>query len=307
MAQDDAEAVCNNLAAAFTKDVHGGAVRHDHGAHVLNHAGHPLARLLGDGTGAFGHFCRSCLRRGDDEQLCIRDELRNGQRDIAGTRRQVEEENIEIAPEYVRQELLQCAVEHRSAPDDGRVTLHELPNRDVLNAVGDGRQQHFIIKHGGAVGRAEQAGHGVAVNIGIDNAHLQALIRQRCGQVDGHRGLADATLTRRHRKDAGRRIGLRKRNLGFGLAAAQLLFQLAALLIAHRVHGHGNLANAVDVLDRGAGIGLDGGLHGAARDGQINANGDVVSFDIDRFHHIQFGDGAADFWILYVGKSLAYD
>ena len=62
MAKNDAEAIGHNLSAAGTKDIHGGAIRHDHGAHVLNHAGHALARLLGDGTGALGHLGRSGLR-----------------------------------------------------------------------------------------------------------------------------------------------------------------------------------------------------------------------------------------------------
>ena len=45
-------------------------------------------------------------------------QLSQGERHIAGARGQVEEQDVEVAPEDVGEELLHRAVQHRAAPDD---------------------------------------------------------------------------------------------------------------------------------------------------------------------------------------------
>ena len=46
-------------------------------------------------------------------------QLGHGDRDVAGARRQVEQQHVEVAPVDVGEELLQRPVQHRAAPGDG--------------------------------------------------------------------------------------------------------------------------------------------------------------------------------------------
>ena len=85
--------------------------------------------------GPLGHLGRGLLRRGDHEDLGVGDQLRHRDRDVAGARRQVEQQHVEVAPEHVGEELLQRAVQHRAAPDDRGVALGEHADRDDLHAV----------------------------------------------------------------------------------------------------------------------------------------------------------------------------
>ena len=90
------------------------------------------------------------------------------------------------------------------------------------------------------------------------------------------------------------------------MAAAELLLELATLLIAHGFHRHRDVSNVLDILYRSAGIGLDGGLHGAASDGEVDFHGHVITGDGNGLHHVEFGDGAADFGVFDAGECLAY-
>ena len=51
--------------------------------------------------------------------------LRERERDVAGAGREIEDEEVELAPVHVVQELLQRAVQHRAAPDDGGLRVLE--------------------------------------------------------------------------------------------------------------------------------------------------------------------------------------
>ena len=119
----------------------------------------------------------------------------------------------------------------------------------------------------------------MAVNIGIDDADFKPLVHQRRGKIYRHRGLADAALARSHRKDSRGGFWLGKRDFRLSLAATELLFQLSALLITHGFHRHGDVSYALNILYCCASIGLDGGLHGAAGDGEVNFYGYIVSGD----------------------------
>ena len=261
--------------------------------------------MLRDGTSALSHLGRSRLRGGHDEQLRIGDELGYRQGNVASTWRQVQQEHVQVAPEDVREELLEGAVEHRPAPDYGRVALHELANGDVLDAVGDGGKQHFVVNHCGARRGTQQAGHGVTINIGVHDAHLEALLDQGRGKVHRNGRLAHATLAGGHRKDSGGGFRLGKGDLRLGLAAAQLLLEFFTLLVAHRRHGDADVADTVELCDGRAGIGLDGALHWAAGDGEIKLDIHVRTVNSHGFHHAELRDGAADFWVINAGKRVA--
>ena len=58
--------------------------------------------------------------------------------------RQVAEQDVEVAPVHVAEELLDRLVQHRPAPDHRGVLRHEEPHRDHLHAVGLQRQDHVV-------------------------------------------------------------------------------------------------------------------------------------------------------------------
>ena len=89
------------------------AVRAGQPRHVLDDAGDALVGLQGDGAGALGDLGGRLLRSGDDEQLGVRHQLGDGDGDVTGAGGQVHEQDVEVAPPDVGQELLQGAVQHR--------------------------------------------------------------------------------------------------------------------------------------------------------------------------------------------------
>ena len=294
------------MAAACAEDLHRGAIRHDHGRHVLHDSGDTLAGLLRHRAGTLSDLSGGCLRRSDDEELRVGDELCDRKRDIAGTRRQVEEKNVKIAPEDIAQELLKRAVEHRAAPHDGGIALDELADGDELKAVRDGRQQHFLIDDRGRFHIAQETGDGVAVNIGIDDANLEAAGGECGAQIGRHGRLAHAALAGGHGEDARGGIRLGEGDFRLGLAAAQLLLEGTTLVVIHRVHGHGHGAHALEVFEHRAGVLFDGVFHGAASDGEVDLDRDIVAVNGDGFHHVQLGNRATDFGVLDAGQCLAY-
>ena len=85
-------------------------------------------------------------------------QLRDGDRDVAGARRQVEQQHVQVAPVDVREELLERAVQHRAAPDHRGVARGEHADRDDLHAVRRRRHDHVLDLGRPAVG-AQHARH----------------------------------------------------------------------------------------------------------------------------------------------------
>ena len=144
-------------------------------------------------AGALGDLGGGRLRGGDHENLGVREQLGHGDRHVAGARRQVQQQDVQVAPEHIGQELLDGAVQHGAAPDDRLLVLDEHADRDDLHPVGHGRHNHAV-ELGGDPVHAQHAGDGEAVDVGVDDAHTQALGGHGSGQVRGHRGLADSAL-----------------------------------------------------------------------------------------------------------------
>ena len=133
--QRDVELLGEQLSSALAEELVALAVGSDEARHVLDHArdlklqlrrhlGRPARDLLGHG-----------LRRRDDHELRLGQELGERHRDVAGARREVDQEVVELAPLDVLEELLQSLVEHRAPPHDRRVLLDEEPDRDHRDAV----------------------------------------------------------------------------------------------------------------------------------------------------------------------------
>ena len=129
--------------------------------------------LQRDRAGPLGDLGRGDLGRGDDQDLRVGQQLSERDRHVAGARRQVEQQDVEVAPVHVGQELLERAVQHRAAPDDGRVAGREHADRDDLHAVRRRRHDH-LFDLGRPAGRAEHPGHRVAVDVRVDHERPRA-------------------------------------------------------------------------------------------------------------------------------------
>jgi hypothetical protein len=116
---------------------------------------------------------RSGLGCGDDDQLGSGQQLRGRDGDIAGPGREVEQEDVKVAPPHIGEELLERAMQHRAAEGHrlGAATGLERQHRDRPHAVGLTRHDHALHDRGGSRD-AEESGDGVAVDIGVDDADL---------------------------------------------------------------------------------------------------------------------------------------
>ena len=269
--QRHVELVGEELAAALAEDREALAVGGGEAGHVLDHAeqlevelGRHLGAALGDRLGRR-------LRRGDDHELGLRQQLGERHRDVAGPRRQVEQQVLQLAPGDVLEELLDRLVEHRPAPDDGGVLLDEEADRHHLDPAGGLQRQDLAL---GVDLRlavdAEHARDRVAVDVAVEGAGRVAFGGQRRGQVGGHRRLADAALAG---GDADHVLDLGQRALG-QLAAAERLLQVALLLVGEDVEADRDLGHPVelgDLLgDRLFEVGADRAAGGGQRDDDLD-------------------------------------
>jgi hypothetical protein len=109
---------------------------------------------------------RGGLRRGDQEELGLRQELGERHGDVAGARGQVHEQVVQLAPLDVLEELGEGLVEHGPAPDDGGVLGDEEADGHDLHAVGHEREDLALGRDGRALGaEAEHARDGVAPDV----------------------------------------------------------------------------------------------------------------------------------------------
>ena len=83
-----------------------------------------------DGPGGIEQ--RDLLRRADDHRAGQRQALRQGQRDVAGPGRQVNDQVVERPPVHLVEELLHDPVEHRPPHDDGLFGLEQEAHRHEL-------------------------------------------------------------------------------------------------------------------------------------------------------------------------------
>ena len=101
-------------------------------AHVLDDAEDRNLDLLEHRDALDDIDDRDLLRRGHHHRARDRDQLRQRELDVAGARRQVADEVVEVAPVDVAEELLEQAVDHRAAPHDRLVLVDEEADRDDL-------------------------------------------------------------------------------------------------------------------------------------------------------------------------------
>ena len=119
--QRDLDLVREQLAAALAEELEALAARRGEAGHVLDHAGDLELDLVGHLGRAARDLLRGRLRRRDDHELRLRQQLGERHRDVAGARREVDQQVVELAPLDVLEELRERLVQHRPAPYDGLV------------------------------------------------------------------------------------------------------------------------------------------------------------------------------------------
>ena len=127
-------------------------------------------------------------------------DLAQAQRDVAGSRRHVDHEVVEVHPPHFAEKLLQRAVQHRSAPDDRRIVAREETHRDHLKAVLLRRDDLLAVGDELRLD-AQHDRHVRPVDVGVDHADLAARLRQRNREVHGDGRLADAAFAGADRDD----------------------------------------------------------------------------------------------------------
>ena len=78
---------------------------------------------------------RDLLRRRDDDRAGERDGLHDGELDVAGAGREIEHEEIEVAPLDLPEKLLGVFRDHRPAQDGGRGVVEQEAHRHELQVV----------------------------------------------------------------------------------------------------------------------------------------------------------------------------
>ncbi len=177
------------------------ALRADVDRHVLDDAEDRDADLLEHLEALARVDERDVLRRGDDHGAGHRHLLRERELDVAGARRQVDHQVVELAPARVLQQLLQRLRHHRAAPDHRRVDVDQEADRDRLQAVAHHRLEALAVLRFGPPGDAEHHRLRRAVDVGVEDADRGALGGEREREV--HRGgaLAHAALAGGHGDD----------------------------------------------------------------------------------------------------------
>lgn len=104
-------------AAALAEDVELFAVVFEV-THVFNDAENLFAHLFKHVDGFAGIFKSDIGRSGDDNGTGERGSLNESELDVAGARREIDDEIVEFAPIDVTQELLNHRIEHGAAPDE---------------------------------------------------------------------------------------------------------------------------------------------------------------------------------------------
>ncbi len=177
------------------------AIGADVGAHVLDDADDGDADLLEHLEALARVEQRDVLRRGDDDRTRDRHLLRQRELDVAGARRQVDHEIVELAPVGLAQQLLERAGDHRAAPYHGRFRVDEEADRHRLYAVAFERLHAFSVPGLGLGRDAEHLRLRRTIDIGIENADAGAFGSERESQVGRGGGLADAALAGRDGDD----------------------------------------------------------------------------------------------------------
>ncbi len=131
---------------------------------------------------------------GDDNSAGERHGLHEGDDDVAGAGREVDEEDVEVAPFHLLQKLADDLVKHGAAHDEGLVAGGDESDGDDFDAVGEVGLDLVVGEDAGLLRSAHHERDVGAVDVGVDEADAMAELSERDGEVDGEGGFADAAL-----------------------------------------------------------------------------------------------------------------
>ena len=254
-------------------------------------------------AGSLGHLGGRDLRRGHDDDLGSRHQLGHRDRDVAGAGRQVEQQDVQVTPVDVGEELLQRPVQHRPAPHDGRVALGE--HARSRSASRRGRSAAGSSTRPGSAARRCRASAGWSGRRCRRRPHRRDRPRAAIAAARftvtldlPTPPLPDATAYTRV-SEPGCANGI----TGSAASPRSMLAQLGALLVAHHVEGDGDGSGTRHVGDRlGHPLG-DLGLLRARRRGQVDLDVHrAVVGDRDALDHVELGDRAAEFRVDHFGQ-----
>ena len=188
------------LAAALFEDVGDfAAVRAGEAAHVLNDAQNGKVELTAEIDGTADVRSGDFLRRRDDDGFRVWNHLADAERFIACSGRAVDDEIVEFAPFDVCDELLDGALFHRAAPDDGIVAvMEEEGDGDDGDAGGVDGKDLVADGFGHGVLKLQHGRDGRAVQIDVEQADFVAFHGEADGEIDGACAFADAAFAGEH-------------------------------------------------------------------------------------------------------------
>ena len=111
--------------------------------HVLDDAENRFLQLMDEVGGLAHDHRRQRLRHRDEHDAVDRKRLQHGQRRVGGSRRKVDEQKVELAPEHLFVKLTDDAGDDRAAPDHrGIFAIGEQIRADDLDRAARDRRRH---------------------------------------------------------------------------------------------------------------------------------------------------------------------
>ena len=195
---------------AVTENIAGlAAIGANEGRHILDNAEHRNIDLAEHLQTLAGVDQGNILRCGDDHRAGDRHFLGQCQLRVAGARRHVDHQHIQLAPGNIVEHLAHRAGHHWAAPDHRAILVNQETHGHQRHAVADNRRYLVAVALGLLPG-AQHLRDRRAIDIGVQQADLQAHALQGQRQVDRDGGFTNAALAAGHRNDgldAGDRLG----------------------------------------------------------------------------------------------------
>ena len=188
--------------------------------------------------------CASGLRRRDDDRLGARQQLAERDRDVARSRRHVDDEQRRARPSARRTGTARArGAASGRATSPAALSSRKKPIDISFRSCLTGRDDHLVDEHR-LLADAEHVRDRMSVDVGVENADLLAELRERGGEVR-----RSASTCRRRPcplQTASTRVDAIERDPfdRSGSAAAQLRRQRLPLLGAHHVEAERNTLDA---------------------------------------------------------------
>ena len=166
--------------------------------HVLDERDHGDVHMVGHADGLLDDHVDEHLRGSCHDDALERELLEDGHGDVAGSRRHVDEQVVELAPVDVAVELGEDAVEHRATPQEGlRLVGRQHVGGDDLDAgLGDRGREHAALVNRRRLVDAERTRDRGARDVAVEDADGMAATTQLAGEQRGGQGFADTAFAR---------------------------------------------------------------------------------------------------------------